>query len=64
MPARSEISVLAADLPLFAARPVQAPKAPPNPGLEALEQIDPDTLAPREALELIYRLKALLGERP
>ncbi|MEJ2603826.1 MAG: DNA mismatch repair protein MutS [Gammaproteobacteria bacterium] len=29
---------------------------------ETLEELDPDSLSPREALELIYRLKALAGE--
>ena len=37
--------------------------APPAPGgteaLEALEAIDPDSLSPREALDLLYRLKSL-----
>ncbi len=54
------------DLPLFsiAARPV-APAASavassrPSPALEALEEIDPDDLTPREALEALYRLKGL-----
>lgn len=30
-----------------------------SPALEALENIDPDTLSPRQALEWIYRLKTL-----
>src|SRR5690606_32024158 len=32
----------------------------PHPALEALEQIDPDTLTPREALDRLYQLKSLL----
>lgn len=33
-----------------------------NPGIMALlEQVDPDQLAPKEALEIIYRLKSLQG---
>ena len=32
----------------------------PSPALEALRDIDPDTLTPRQALDLIYRLHALL----
>ena len=30
---------------------------------EALAEIEPDSLAPREALELVYRLKRLLAEQ-
>jgi len=39
---------------------VPAPKeSPPHPALEALKQMDPDALSPKEALELIYRLKKI-----
>ena len=41
-----------------------APQLPlfdrPHPALEALARIDPDSLAPRDALEALYRLRALL----
>jgi DNA mismatch repair protein MutS len=55
---------LAGEMPLFArAAPPPAP-APepegPDPLRAALEEIDPDTLTPRAALEAIYRLKSLL----
>jgi DNA mismatch repair protein MutS len=44
------------DLPLFAAAP--APKKPEVNALSAmLDQVRPDDLSPREALELIYELK-------
>ena len=33
--------------------------APPSPALDALRGIDPDALTPRQALDLLYRLKAL-----
>jgi DNA mismatch repair protein MutS len=50
------------ELPLFAA--VQERAAPP-PGLSkaeaALAAVDPDGMSPREALEALYRLKALAG---
>ncbi len=46
----------ASQLSLFA--PAAEP-APPSPALEALQQIDPDELTPRQALEELYRLKAL-----
>jgi len=48
------------DLPLFAA--AASEEAPPDPVLAALAGIDPDSLAPREALELIYRLKRLQAD--
>ena len=45
------------DLPLFSASaPKQETK---SPLLEKLETINPDTLSPKEALELLYALKAL-----
>ncbi|MGE5271828.1 MAG: DNA mismatch repair protein MutS, partial [Thiohalocapsa sp.] len=56
---------LADDLPLFrATRLTAAAAAPPQPSLvEALlREIRPDELSPREALELLYRLKRLLEE--
>jgi DNA mismatch repair protein MutS len=49
------------DLPLFAAVPRE--EAAPDPVHAALAGIEPDTLAPREALELVYRLKRLQAER-
>jgi DNA mismatch repair protein MutS len=55
---------LADDLPLFSAARRRAEPAPPqNSAAEALlRDIRPDELTPREALELVYRLKALLAE--
>ena len=49
------------DLPLFAALKPEPEAAPPaaDPVAEALAGIDPDALSPREALEALYRLKAL-----
>jgi len=46
------------DLPLFAAS-VPAKPQKPNGFEEAIRAIEPDTLTPKEALELIYRLKAI-----
>jgi DNA mismatch repair protein MutS len=48
------------DLPLFAvsARPAPAPPAP-SPVEERLRTVLPDELSPREALALIYELRAL-----
>jgi DNA mismatch repair protein MutS len=68
--ARSAPARLADDLPLFAAaaaRPDAAdpspPKAGPSPVEAALAAVDPDSLTPKQALELVYRLKELLGGR-
>ncbi|MBA3576154.1 MAG: DNA mismatch repair protein MutS [Sphingomonas sp.] len=50
------------DLPLFAAS-AEAEKPAPDPLLEELAGIDPDSLTPREALEALYRLKRVWAER-
>jgi DNA mismatch repair protein MutS len=44
------------DLPLFAA---VEPEALPDPVAAALADLNPDTLSPREALEILYELKRL-----
>jgi len=53
----------AESLPLFALsappEPQQMPPEPASPALKLLEETDADALTPREALELIYRLKEL-----
>jgi DNA mismatch repair protein MutS len=62
----------AAALPLFAAArdaiqetPVQESRGEkPDPVHAALAEIDPDQLSPREALETIYRLRALIAVTP
>jgi len=51
------------ELPLFAARPEPAP-TPASPLLERLSAIDPDSLTPRAALDLIYKLAALAAQPP
>ncbi|MGE4372103.1 MAG: DNA mismatch repair protein MutS [Xanthobacter sp.] len=58
------------DLPLFsiAARPASSGStsagvaSAPSPALEALEEINPDDLTPREALEALYHLKGLQAD--
>jgi DNA mismatch repair protein MutS len=51
-----------ADLPLFAG--MAAEPAEENPVLKVLGEIDPDTLSARDALDLLYRLRALAaGEK-
>jgi DNA mismatch repair protein MutS len=47
------------ELPLFAAPRQEAP--PESAALEALRRIDPNSLSPREALDLIFRLQQLDG---
>jgi DNA mismatch repair protein MutS len=59
-----ERSTLIDDLPLFSVKP-QAPRAPDKREnkLEArLAEVHPDTLTPREALDLVYALKALMED--
>ncbi|MEM7508499.1 MAG: DNA mismatch repair protein MutS [Pseudomonadota bacterium] len=59
-------AALADALPLFSATRAQPVAPPPAPtGIEErLAEIHPDTLSPREALDLIYDLRALLeGEK-
>ncbi|MBV8686038.1 MAG: DNA mismatch repair protein MutS [Alphaproteobacteria bacterium] len=48
------------DLPLFAA--AAEPQAPADPLREALAATHADSLSPREALDLVYRLKQLAGD--
>jgi DNA mismatch repair protein MutS len=48
------------DLPLFTAAAGPGPLA--DPLAQALGEIDPDCLSPREALEALYRLKRMLDE--
>ncbi|HKO10121.1 MAG TPA: DNA mismatch repair protein MutS, partial [Alphaproteobacteria bacterium] len=58
----SALTRLADDLPLFsaaAARPKGAPPRGPSPVEEALAEAHPDELTPKEALELLYRLKGM-----
>ncbi len=46
---------------LFAAQPDPAMEAAPHPAVDALRDVDPDELTPREALEKLYELKKLTG---
>ena len=59
---------LADDLPLFRAALRRAapepPASPPSPALELLREVRPDELSPRDALDLLYRLKSLLANAP
>lgn len=52
------------ELPLFAvSRTVAAPPAGPSPLEKAVDELNPDDLTPRAALDLVYRLKALRNGR-
>ncbi|WP_255449670.1 DNA mismatch repair protein MutS [Shimia ponticola] len=56
-------SAIIDDLPLFAASPAPAPSAPSSSDVEdRLQDVQPDDLTAREALDLIYELKSLLAE--
>lgn len=58
----AEAPAPAPDVSGKSARPAQFDLfAPPSPALDALRAIDPDSLSPRQALDLIYRLHALAG---
>ncbi len=61
--AAGALTRLAEDLPLFSAarKPVAEPVRP-SAVETALAEVRPDDLSPREALELLYRLKGLAGE--
>jgi DNA mismatch repair protein MutS len=49
------------DLPLFAAS--AQPEHAADPLEDAIAEVEPDSLSPREALETLYRLKRLWAER-
>lgn len=59
------VTRLVDDLPLFqaaAADPIPDRAIQESPALDALKDVDPDDLTPREALETLYRLAALARE--
>ena len=47
------------DLPLFSRAPPASPK--PEPVRERMSTVNPDSLSPREALDLVYELRRMLG---
>ena len=57
---RAAIDPLQPDLFASAAAEPEAPEAEPHPAVERLATLDPDSLTPREALDALYALKALL----
>jgi DNA mismatch repair protein MutS len=50
------------DLPLFAAVAQEAAAPAGDPVTAALAEVDPDALSPKEALEVVYRLKRLASD--
>jgi DNA mismatch repair protein MutS len=51
------------DLPLFAAAAQAEEEAAPDPVAAALAEVDADALSPREALDLVYRLKRIAADQ-
>ena len=59
----SAVSRLADDLPLFqTTRSARPAKAGPSPVEEALADVDPDAMTPRDALEFLYQLRAMVKD--
>ncbi len=59
----TNIKALADDLPLFANLKREEEQKAPSPVEKALAEVCPDNLTPREALDELYRLKDMLGEK-
>lgn len=55
-----KVRALVDDLPLFSAASRAVPQGP-SPVEERLAALDPDAMTPREALDALYALKAMLG---
>jgi DNA mismatch repair protein MutS len=53
---------LAGDLPLFQAAAASTPDTSPSKLEEALRAYNPDAMTPKEAIEALYRLRALLED--
>ena len=60
---RGQLAKLADDLPLFNAAAPTAPAVGPSPVDALLDSLRPDELAPKDALEFLYKLKGLLDSR-
>jgi DNA mismatch repair protein MutS len=56
------LAKLADDLPLFSSAPPPKASQDSSELLEKLEEIDPDSLSPRDAHELLYTLKNLINK--
>ena len=60
---RGQLAKLADDLPLFNAAAPATPAAGPSPLDALLSSLRPDELAPKDALEFLYKIKGLLDNR-
>ena len=49
------------DLPLFSSIPKEAAKPKTSPVHDALKDLDPDTMSPKDALDALYALKNKLN---
>ena len=59
----SAVNRLADDLPLFQTVRSSSPsKAGPSPVEGALAEADPDAMSPRDALEFLYQLRAMVKD--
>jgi DNA mismatch repair protein MutS len=59
---KTRMNIAIDDLPLFAAAEATPAFTPAESAVEqALKEANPDSLTPREALDLVYRLRAMLG---
>ena len=56
------LAKLSEDLPLFSASTSKPAQKQDSKLEEALQNIDPDALTPRDALEILYSLKSLLKQ--
>ncbi|HFE48106.1 MAG TPA: DNA mismatch repair protein MutS [Chromatiaceae bacterium] len=61
--ASQQADALASQLSLFDA-PVAPPDTPKHPALELIEDSHPDDMTPRQAHDLVYKLKTLCEENP
>ncbi len=60
---KKPVERLVTDLPLFAAASASPEASPASKLAATLDAIDPDELTPREALEALYKLKAVRAEK-
>jgi DNA mismatch repair protein MutS len=61
---QAPVEKMIGDLPLFSAKPVRTLQPyddKPDEFRAEIERLDPDSLSPREALDVLYRIKSLLN---
>ena len=62
LPALALVAVLTSAVRAHAAPPPEPAQATPSAVEALLAQIQPDQLSPREALDALYQLKAVMGK--